>query len=170
MIRSAALAGLATLLFTTSFVAAQAAITTPTTTPLQLTVTETATAPPTTVVETSTVERTVTRRVVVPTAPAATTTTAGSGEGTPTWVWVLLGILLAGLIVLAILLARRGGGAASSEERQRRLDGAVATWAAQGWAIESQAADSAVLRRGGELMLVSVDAAGGVTTRPLPSR
>jgi hypothetical protein len=55
------------------------------------------------------------------------------------------------------------------EERQRRLDGAVGTWAAQGWAIESQTADSAVLRRGTELMQVTVDPTGHVTTRPLPS-
>jgi hypothetical protein len=40
----------------------------------------------------------------------------------------------------------------------------------QGWALESQSADSAVLRRGGELMVVSVDEAGHVSTRPLPSQ
>ena len=45
---------------------------------------------------------------------------------------------------------------------------AVASWAAQGWAIETQTDDSAVLRRGAEAMLVSVDQAGHVSTRPLP--
>ena len=39
----------------------------------------------------------------------------------------------------------------------------------QGWAVENQTADSAVLRRGNELMQVGVDAAGGITTRPLPT-
>jgi hypothetical protein len=39
----------------------------------------------------------------------------------------------------------------------------------QGWALDSQSADSAVLRRGTELMLVSVDDAGHVSTRPLQS-
>ena len=39
----------------------------------------------------------------------------------------------------------------------------------QGWALDSQSADSAVLRRGGELMVVSVDPAGNVSTRPLPN-
>ena len=83
---------------------------------------------------------------------------------------MLLGILAGGLILLIVLLARRGGGGkVSTEERRRRLDGAVATWTAQGWALDSQSADSAVLRRGSELMLVSVDDAGHVSTRPLQS-
>jgi hypothetical protein len=55
------------------------------------------------------------------------------------------------------------------EERRRHVDAAVASWAAQGWAIESQTAESAVLRRGREAMLVNVDQSGHVTTRPLPS-
>ena len=104
--------------------------------------------------------------------PTAGTTTSGSGSdsGTPTWVWVLLGILAAALIVAAVLLARRGSGGVPAEERRQRLDRAVATWAAQGWAVESQTGDSAVLRRGGELLLVSVDEAGRVSTRPLPAQ
>jgi hypothetical protein len=70
-----------------------------------------------------------------------------------------------------VLLARRGGGSEKvpATERRRRLDGAVASWAMQGWALDSQSADSAVLRRGTELMLVSVDDAGHVSTRPLQS-
>jgi hypothetical protein len=75
------------------------------------------------------------------------------------------------LIVVIVLLAMRGGGQKkiTAQERRRRLDGAVGTWAAQGWALESQSEDSAVLRRGAELMLVSVDEAGHVSTRPLAS-
>ena len=45
------------------------------------------------------------------------------------------------------------------EERRRRLDAAVGSWATQGWAVESQTGDSAVLRRGGDLMVVSIDPA-----------
>jgi hypothetical protein len=83
---------------------------------------------------------------------------------------VLLGILAGALILVVVLLARRGGSAkVPSDERRRRLDGAVASWAMQGWALDSQSADSAVLRRGTELMLVSVDDAGHVSTRPLQS-
>ncbi|HEY1365539.1 MAG TPA: hypothetical protein VGF23_00415 [Gaiellaceae bacterium] len=141
----------------------------PTTTEETTTTTEPTTAPATTVITaTTTVQQTTTKRVPLPTL-GTTEATSGSGGGTPDWVWVLLGLLAAGLIALIVLLARRGHGNVSVEERQRRLDGTVASWAAQGWAIESQTADSAVLRRGGELMLVSVDPAGHVTTRPLPT-
>jgi hypothetical protein len=129
---------------------------------------ETTTLPGTT----ETVEQTTTRRVIVPTS----TTESGSDvNDTPTWVWVLLGVLALGVVVLLVLvLSRRGGGGGggggvSVEERQRRLDGAVGSWVAQGWAVESQTADSAVLRRGGDLMLVSVDQGGHVSTKPLPA-
>lgn len=124
---------------------------------------ETTTLPGTT----ETVEQTTTRRVIVPTS----TTESGSDvNDTPTWVWVLLGVLALGLVVLlVVVLARRGGGGVSAEERQRRLDGAVGSWVAQGWAVESQTADSAVLRRGGDLMLVSVDQGGHVSTKPIPA-
>jgi hypothetical protein len=107
--------------------------------------------------------------VLVPTS-GTTTSASSSNNGTPAWVWVLLGILALALVVLIVVLARRGGGGVPAEERRQRLDGAVGTWAAQGWALESQSADSAVLRRGGELMLVSVDQAGHVSTRPLPNQ
>jgi hypothetical protein len=125
---------------------------------------ETTTLPGTT----ETVEQTTTRRVIVPT----TTTESGSNvDDTPTWVWVLLGVLALGVVVLlvAVLSRRGGGGGVSVEERQRRLDGAVGSWVAQGWAVESQTADSAVLRRGGDLMLVSVDQGGHVSTKPMPA-
>ena len=87
--------------------------------------------------------------------------------------WVLLAILAVALIILIVLLARRGGGsgggadsAVSDAERRRRLDVAVAGWTAQGWALESQSADSAVLVRAAERMIVSVDATGHLSTQP----
>jgi hypothetical protein len=129
------------------------------------------TTEPTTVITTATVERTTTRRIV-PTG--ITTSESSSTNETPAWVWVLLGILAVGLVALIVLLARRGGGGGGStvplEERDRRLDTAVRSWTAQGWALESQSADSAVLLRGGERLLISVDQAGRVTTLPLPSQ
>jgi hypothetical protein len=78
---------------------------------------------------------------------------------------VLLAALGAAVVVLAILLARRGRGTLSVDERRRRLDRAIATWAAQGWALESETGNSAVLRRGSERMIVSVDATGEVSTQ-----
>jgi hypothetical protein len=79
----------------------------------------------------------------------------------------VLAILAAAVIGLAVALLTRRGGSVSPEERQRRLDRAVATWATQGWALENQTADSAILQRGPEQMMVSVDNAGHVTVHPL---
>ena len=127
----------------------------------------TTTLPASTVYETTTIQHTTTRPV-----PATTSTAASSsseGNGTPDWVWVLLAILAVGLITLIVLLALRGRDGVSAEERQHQLDAAVGSWVAQGWAIETQTADSAVLRRGNEAMLVSIDSAGHVSTRPLPA-
>jgi hypothetical protein len=149
-------------------VRAQDTTTTETTTIAQTT-TETATetqTEPTTVERTTTIERTTTRKIFV---PAGTTTGSSSESSTPAWVWVLLGVLAVALVIVIVLLARRpsGGGGIPPAERRRRLDSAVASWTTQGWALESQTADSAVLQRGGERMLVSVDPAGQVGTRPI---
>jgi hypothetical protein len=124
-----------------------------------------------TAVLTTTVEATTTRQIVVPTLPTSTAAAESSSDnGTAVWIWALLAILGVGLIVFAILLARRGGHGHSAlppEERRRRLDAAVGSWVAQGWAIENQDADSAGWRRVGDLVLVQVDAAGHVSARPL---
>ena len=130
------------------------------------TTTETLTEP-TTVITTSTVEQTTTRQIILP--ATTTTSSSSSDEETPTWVWVLLAILAVGLIAaIALLASRHSGGeaAVSPNERRRRLDGAVASWAAQGWALESQSTDTAVLQRSGERMIVGVDSAGHISTRP----
>jgi len=127
------------------------------------TIHETTTAPGTTVVTTETTSPT-------PTTSPTTTAASSSSSTTPTWVWVVLAVLGAAVVGLVVaLLTRRGGGTPAIQpgELRRRLDNAVATWAAQGWALESQTADSAVLRRGEERMVVGVDDAGRVTTRPL---
>jgi hypothetical protein len=134
------------------------------TTTEQTTIIETTTAPGTT----ETVQQTTTRRVIVPTT-GTTTSASNTDNGTPDWVWVVIGVLALGLIaLLVVLLTRREGGTVPAEERQRRLDSAVGSWTMHGWAIDNQTADSAILRRGNELMQVSVDPAGHITTRPLP--
>ena len=134
-------------------------VTTTETLPVTTTVEETTTAPATTVP--TTVEQTTT---LAPTTP--TTTSSSSSSSTPTWVWVVLGILAAGVIGLLVALFT-GRGGISGEERQRRLDAAVASWATQGWALESQTPGSAILRRGPDLMVVSIDDHGQINTRPL---
>ena len=129
---------------------------------------ETATAPATTEGTTVTVEQTTTRRIIVP-STTTTTSSESSANTTPTWVWVLLGaVALTAIGLLVALLMRRGGKrGVPGEERRRRLDSAVASWIAQGWALDNQTADSAVLRRGNEVLLVAVDEAGNVSARPI---
>jgi hypothetical protein len=125
------------------------------------TIQETTTAPATTVVATTTVRR-----------PATLPATASSSDPdkAPTWAWVALGVLAAAVIGLSVaLLTRRSGPGVPAGERRRRLDGAVATWTAQGWAVESETTDSAVLRQGPERMVVTVDDAGRISARPLGS-
>ncbi len=130
------------------------------------TTTEISTATETTTqATTDTVEQTTTRTVPL---PAQTTTVSESSvSNTPAWVWILLALLAAGVIGLVIALFGRRDRTMPIAERRQRLDSAIGTWVAQGWAVESQAGDSAVLRRGGELMLVAVDDAGGISSRPL---
>jgi hypothetical protein len=135
-------------------------VTTTETVPVTTTVSETETEPGTTAV--TTVEQTTTEKV---TSTEGTDTLAEASESsTPTWAWVALAVLAAAVIgLLVALLARRGG--ISADERQRRLDAAVATWAAQGWAIVSQTAGAATMSRGSEVMVVSVDVKGQVDAR-----
>ena len=133
-------------------------ITTTETQSVTTTVEQTTTEPGTTVL--TTVEQTTTETP----ATTGTTTSSGSESSTPTWVWIVLGILAAAVVGLAVaLLSGRGG--ISAEERQRRLDSAVGTWAAQGWAVVNQTADSATMSRGSEVMVVSVDDKGQVDAR-----
>jgi uncharacterized membrane protein YphA (DoxX/SURF4 family) len=154
------------LLLAGSLVTSGIADVTTETLPVTTTISETTTAPAQTVL--TTVEQTTTRRVVVPTSTAATTSSSSSVSNTPTWVWIVLGLLAAAVIGLVVaMLTRRGG--ISEVERQRRLDAAVASWTAQGWAVDSQTPGSAILRRGPELMVVSVDDQGQTNARPLSS-
>jgi hypothetical protein len=136
-------------------------VTTTETLPVTTTLAETTTEPTTVV---STVEQTTTRRVIV--GSTGTTSGSSSTSDTPTWVWVVLGLLAAAVIGLIVALLTRHGGL-SDDERQRRLDAAIASWAAQGWVLDSQTAGSAIMRRGPDLMVVSIDDKGLTNARPL---
>jgi tetrahydromethanopterin S-methyltransferase subunit C len=69
---------------------------------------------------------------VIVSKAGTTTSDSESTSDTPTWVWVVLGILAAAVIGLVVaFLTRRSGGLAPAE-RRRRLDHAIGTWAAQG--------------------------------------
>lgn len=140
-------------------------ITTTETVPVTTTLEQTTTAPASTVL--TTVEHTTTAPATVPTT--ATTTGASSTEKTPTWVWIVLAILAAAVIGLVVALLTRGRGGLPADELQRRLESAVRSWTAQGWAVESQRPGEAILRRGPEVMAVGIDADGQISTRPLAS-
>ena len=47
------------------------------------------------------------------------------------------------------------------------MQGAIDSWTAQGWALLSESADTAVLQRGNERMTVTVDATGHINTRAM---
>ena len=164
MPQAARLSGLGVLFVAGLFLAGAIAVGGRAQTTTTETTVETTTAP--TENTTVTVQQTTTRRVIVPTTTASEERSAST---TPTWVWVLLGALaLTAVALLVGLLTRRGGDrGVPGEERRRRLDGAVASWIAQGWALDNQTADSAVLRRGDEVLLVAIDEAGQISARPL---
>ncbi|HEV8459610.1 MAG TPA: hypothetical protein VGQ38_02790 [Gaiellaceae bacterium] len=160
------LVGLAAL-FAVGALLAGTALADTTTTTMETTVEQaTTTVEPTTTVVVTTVQQTTTRNVIV---PGSLTTTAANESETTTdwWVWVLVGLGIFVLVALIFFAARGHDDSVSPQERRRRLDGAVGSWAAQGWALQSQTGESAVVRRGSELMLISVDKAGHVTTQPL---
>ena len=129
---------------------------------------ETTTAPGTTESTTVTVQQTTTRRVIVPTT--TTTSPESSASTTPTWVWVLLGPWRWRRSVYSWRSSRAAVGNAASPARSAGVGSTArsqAGWIAQGWAIDNQTADSAVLRRGNEVLLVAVDEVGHVSARPL---
>ena len=151
---------------TTETVHQTTTVTQPTTVRETTTVQQTTTAPGTTVLTTTTVAPTTT-------TPATTTSTEAASGGTPTWVWVLLAVLGAAVIGMGVLLLTRRGPAIPDSERRLRLQGAIDSWLAQGWALTSQTTDTAVLRRGDEQMILAVDPAGQltrqVTAQPPPT-
>jgi hypothetical protein len=135
------------------------------------TTTEEPTIPQTTVQQT-TVQVTVTNTqttigpgtVVV--NPPATTSTADTSSGTQTWALVAIGIAIVILIGLIGWLASRHKDL-SAEARRRALGQAVAAWVAQGYAPVNQTDTTAVLRRGDEHVVLTVDGRGNISSQPV---
>jgi len=131
----------------------------------------TATAEETTVQQT-TVELTVTQThttitngpgTVVVNPPASSTDTS---SGTKTWALVAIGAAIVALVALIGWLASRHKDL-PPEGRRRVLDQAVAAWVAQGWAPVNQTDSTAVLRRGDEHVVLSVDGRGNISSQPV---
>jgi hypothetical protein len=117
-----------------------------------------------TVTQQQTVVQTAQQTVTPP--PSTTAATPESTSGTPAWVWVVVALAGAGLVALVVGLVRgrRRSRELSPEEREQRIFTAVTSWTTQGWVIENEVGDTAVLSRRGERMLVTVDANGRITT------
>ena len=80
--------------------------------------------------------------------------------------WVLIAIAVVGLVQL---VARRARSRPSSQpmsldERQARVLSTVSGWTRRGWSLERENADSAVVSRDGEQVLITVDVRGHVTS------
>jgi hypothetical protein len=117
----------------------------------------------TTAGSTQTLQQTVTRTAVTTSVPAP----GASSGGLPLWAWIASAVAGALLVVLLVWLVRRPR-KLGLEERRRLVASAAASWIAQGWAIEQQSAESAVLHRDGERIVLGVDARGRIATSPLP--
>ena len=124
---------------------------------------------PTTVRETQTEQQTVTTGPTIISPTVTTTGESTSSSETPAWVWALVAVLGLGVVALVIVLLvrRRGPGEVPLEQRRQLVAAAVSSWVAQGWAIESQTDDSAILQREGQHIVLSVDSRGRVTSGPL---
>jgi len=133
--------------------------------------TEDATVPQTTLQQT-TVQVTVTNTqttigpgTVVVNPPAATTDTS---DETKTWALVAIGIAIVIMVGLIGWLASRHKDL-PTEARRRALGQAVAAWVAQGYAPVNQTDTTAVLRRGDEHVVLTVDGRGNISSQPVAS-
>ena len=85
------------------------------------------------------------------------------------WVWALV-VLAAVAAIVGWSARRRGSGVElPAEERNQRIFTAVTMRTTQGWSIESETDDAAVMSRDGDRVLVAVDAQGRVTSGALPA-
>ena len=119
-----------------------------------------------TTLQETTVQQTVTNTHVVTKQPrtvVVSTATEDTSSGTETWALVLIGVAIVVLVALIWLASRHKD--ISPEERRRALNDAVAAWVAQGWAPVSQTGSTAVLRRGDEHTVLSVDGRGNITSQ-----
>lgn len=81
------------------------------------------------------------------------------------WVVLAIAVGIGALVVIGRLLRDRDDNDVPTEVRQQQLFTAVTTWTTQGWTVESDNNESALLSNGADRMLVAVDDRGRVTAR-----
>jgi hypothetical protein len=81
------------------------------------------------------------------------------------WLVLAISIGIGALVVIVRLLSDRDDNDVPNEVRQQQLFTAVTTWTTQGWTVESDNNESALLSNGADRMLVAVDDRGRVTAR-----
>ena len=129
------------------------------------TVTDTTAPPEIAPGETVTVESTVTETAT----PDDTTTVE-----LPTWGWALVAAGATAVLIATFALGRASKrnrqrtGERLPAERSQTLLAALSGWLAEGWVIESQSSTEAVVRKGTERRLLSVDAGGAFGRSELP--
>lgn len=126
---------------------------------------------PLTTVQQTTVQLTVTQtQTTITNGPGTVEVTTASAtntsSGTKTWALVAIGVAIVALIALIGWLASRHKDL-PAEARRRVLAQAVAAWVAQGWAPVNQTDSTAVLRRGDEHVVLSVDGRGNISSQPV---
>lgn len=113
-----------------------------------------------------------------PTEPSGTTNGEATtdGDGIPAWVWVIVGIAIVAVLLAVFLLGKGRGEKVDSQarrgktpaERQEILVAALSGWTSQGWTIESQTSDVAVLKKEGQRRQLRVDEFGALHQQELP--
>ncbi len=92
-----------------------------------------------------------------------------------TWHWALLAAGATAVVLIAFVVGRgsrrqrREPLEKSPEARNQMLLAALSGWIAEGWAIESQSSVEAVVRKGTERRLLTVDAHGALNRSELPA-
>jgi hypothetical protein len=89
---------------------------------------------------------------------------------TASWVWAVVALAAGAVVAMvrSIAYRRATGVELPVEERNQRIFTAVTMRTTQGWLVESETDDAAVMSRDGDRVRVAVDARGRVTSGPLP--
>ena len=89
---------------------------------------------------------------------------------TASWVWAVVALAAGAVVAMVRSMAHRRttGVELPVEERSQRIFTAVTMRTTQGWLVESETDDAAVMSRDGDRVRVAVDARGRITADPLP--